>query len=70
MEGKKIDFRVDATNIFNHATPSGTAASVWNARSTQVYNPNFAMSGAADTFGQILSKGNHRVFQAKIKISF
>jgi hypothetical protein len=70
MEGKKIDFRIDGQDILNHATPSGTAAFAWNARFTQIYNPNFAMDGYGTTFGQISSKGNHRTFQAKIRISF
>jgi hypothetical protein len=38
MEGKKIDFRVDAQNIFNHATPSN-ASTQWNARFTSIGNP-------------------------------
>jgi len=69
MEGKKIDFRIDAQNIFNHATPSGGTAYAWNARFTQIYNPEFGLnSGTA--FGQLGSKGGHRTFQAKIRISF
>jgi len=70
MEGKKIDFRIDGQDILNHATPSGTAAYAWNARFTQIYNPNFAMNGYGTNFGQMVSKGNHRTFQAKIRISF
>jgi len=68
MEGKKIDFRVDAQNIFNHPTPSNSTY-VWNARFTQLYNPDFGMNNSQD-FGRISSKGGHRTFQAKIRISF
>jgi hypothetical protein len=68
MEGKRIHFRVDAQNIFNHPTPSnGTFA--WNARFTQLYNPDFSLNTSQD-FGRISSKGGHRTFQAKIRITF
>jgi hypothetical protein len=68
MEGKRIDFRVDAQNIFNHATPSN-GATAWNARFTQIYNPSFALNDGTD-FGFISTKAGHRTFQAKIRISF
>ncbi len=68
MEGKKIDFRVDAQNIFNHPTPSNSYY-VRNARFTILYNPNFSMNNS-DPFGYISAKGGHRTFQAKIRISF
>jgi hypothetical protein len=69
MEGKTIDFRVDAQNIFNHATPSGGTPYAWNARFTQIYNPQFALNNA-EAFGRLASKGGHRTWQAKIRIGF
>jgi hypothetical protein len=66
MEGKRIEFKLDAQNIFNHATPSGSAIAGSNARYVQVDNPGFSLS----SFGILNSKGGHRTFQAKIRISF
>jgi hypothetical protein len=68
MEGKRIDFRVDAQNILNHASPTETAT-VANARYTQVTNPNFNLNNG-DTFGDLKTKGGHRTFQAKLRITF
>jgi hypothetical protein len=68
MEGKSIDLRVDAQNIFNHPTPSNSFL-VRNARFTILYNPNFSVNNA-DPFGYISAKGGHRTFQAKLRISF
>ncbi|NLV29614.1 MAG: TonB-dependent receptor [Acidobacteria bacterium] len=68
MEGKRIDFRIDAQNIFNHATPSNSYY-VRNARFTITYNPNFAVNSSSP-FGYISDKAGHRTFQAKIRISF
>ena len=68
MEGKKIDFRIDAQNIFNHATPSNSSTQ-WNARFTSIGNPNFALNSGSE-FGVLGTKGGHRTFQAKIRISF
>lgn len=68
MEGKRLDLRVDAQNIFNHPTPSNSYY-VRNARFTIIYNPNFAMNNS-DPFGYLSDKGGHRTFQAKIRISF
>ena len=70
MEGRRIEVRVDAENIFNHPMPSNSAFS-WNARFTQISNPDFALNAAAaDGFGQLSTKGGHRTFQAKIRIVF
>ena len=78
MEGKRIDFRVDAQNIFNHPTPS---YNMWkgfgsyelsdqvNARFTQINNPSVGI-GPWTPFGYINSKSGHRTFQAKVRISF
>jgi len=69
MEGKKIDFRIDAQNIFNHATPSNSSSQS-NARFTSIGNPQFALNSSANDFGILSTKGGHRTFQAKIRISF
>jgi hypothetical protein len=70
MEGKNINIRVDAQNIFNHPTPSGGSPYSWNARFTQVYNPDVAIATQTNPFGYLGSKGGHRTFQAKIRLSF
>ncbi|MCL2878225.1 MAG: TonB-dependent receptor [Acidobacteria bacterium] len=70
MEGKRIEVRVDAQNVFNHPMPSNYSFS-WNARFTQIYNPEFDLNGTNPTsFGRLTSKGGHRTFQAKIRLSF
>ena len=70
MEGRRFEFRIDAQNIFNHPTPSGSAAYAWNARATQIYNPYMSLNFPYQQIGTIVSKGNHRTFQAKIRITF
>jgi hypothetical protein len=74
MEGKKLEVRVDAQNIFNHPTPSNSAFR-WNARFTQIGNPDFALNPGVNAdnpygFGLLSTKGGHRTFQAKIRLSF
>jgi hypothetical protein len=73
MEGKKIDFRIDAQDIFNHATPSyvGTSSTAIGARNNTVANPFVTVNtSSSNTFGLIDSKTGHRTFQAKIRILF
>jgi hypothetical protein len=70
MEGKRIELRIDASNIFNHATPSGSADAYNHAPRFDVINqPTFALNGN-DPLGYILTKAGHRTFQAKIRLSF
>jgi hypothetical protein len=70
MEGKRLELRIDAQNIFNHPTPSGSSFR-WNARFTSIGNPDFALAGSnPNGFGLLSSKGGHRTFQAKIRLSF
>jgi len=70
MEGKKIDFRIDAQNIFNHATPSGSADTFNHAPRYDVINqPEFGLN-STNPLGYIATKAGHRTFQAKIRISF
>ncbi|NLV30435.1 MAG: hypothetical protein GXY47_04695, partial [Acidobacteria bacterium] len=68
MEGKRIDLRVDAQNIFNHPTPSNSSMQ-WNARFTSIGNPDFGLN-SINPLGYLSTKGGHRTFQAKIRISF
>ena len=68
-EGKSINVRVDAQDIFNHPTPSGGTPIAWTPRFTQIYNPDVDLNQAVP-FGNIGSKGGHRTFQAKIRFIF
>jgi hypothetical protein len=70
MEGKRIEFRVDASNIFNHATPSGSADAYNHAPRYDVINqPDFSLN-STNPLGYMATKAGHRTFQAKIRISF
>ena len=70
MEGKRLELRVDAQNILNHPTPSNQSTRS-NARFTSVSNPDFSLNSANPYgFGVLGTKGGHRTFQAKIRISF
>jgi hypothetical protein len=71
--GAKIDFRVDAQNIFNHATPTylGTSSNAIGARNNTIANPYVTVNtSVGNTFGLIDTKTGHRTFQAKIRILF
>ncbi|MDR0310963.1 MAG: hypothetical protein LBJ21_05200, partial [Acidobacteriota bacterium] len=70
MEGKTIEFRIDAQNIFNHATPSN-AVWVWGPRTYQPTNPSVTINTTSrDWFGLLDTKTGHRTFQAKIRLAF
>jgi hypothetical protein len=74
MEGKSINFRVDVNNIFNHPTPTasdpGTAGgATYNYRDYWWTNPNFNLN-SSNPFGFIQYKAGHRVFSAKVRITF
>jgi hypothetical protein len=70
MEGKSINIRIDAQNICNHPTPSGTTPLSYNTRNVTVYNPNFAINSTTLPFGYLQYKGQHRTFSAKIRLAF
>jgi hypothetical protein len=81
MEGKRIEIRVDAQNIFNHATPSydmgiiagfeAFASASYGARYKTVNNPNTTIySGNFSPFATVNSKAGHRTFQGKLSIRF
>jgi hypothetical protein len=69
MEGKSINFRVDVHNIFNHPTPSNWTGS-YDQRTYQITNPNFNLNHDTEPFGYIGYKTDHRVFSAKVRITF
>jgi hypothetical protein len=70
MEGKTITLRVDAKNILNHPTPSGTAVGSYNSRDYSPSLPNFSFGPYQNPFGYLASKAGHRIFVAKIRLSF
>ena len=80
MEGKRIEIRMDAQNILNHASHSFRTSSnptYFNARNVQVSNPNIILndsnfSGGQHTypFGYMNAKAGHRTFQGRIRLSF
>jgi hypothetical protein len=71
MEGKTIDFRIDAANIFNHAAPSGTADAFNHAPRYDVVNAPQGVSLTGNTpLGYIATKSGHRTFQAKVSLRF
>jgi hypothetical protein len=53
-EGKSVQVRVDATNVFNHPQPGGYT---------------LAMSGT-NNIGAITSKSGNRKFQARLRLDF
>jgi hypothetical protein len=70
MEGKRLELRVDAANIFNHATPSGSADAYNHAARYDVINqPEFGLN-STNPLGYIATKAGHRTFQAKVRLSF
>jgi hypothetical protein len=74
MEGKSINFRVDVNNILNHPTPTGSdpgtaGGATYNYRDYWWTNPNFDLNSSND-FGFIRYKAGHRVFSAKVRITF
>jgi hypothetical protein len=74
-EGKSINFRVDVHNIFNHPTPTGAVFGTifpiysYDQRTYQIGPPSFNLN-STDPFGYIGYKTDHRVFSAKVRITF
>jgi hypothetical protein len=78
-EGKSLQIRVDATNIFNHAQPTAGASQSGVVR-TRVPGPPAATMGsyfdmtdfsyAERPLGYLSSKVGSRTFQAKIRLDF
>jgi hypothetical protein len=69
-EGKNLNIRIDAQNIFNHPTPSGGLPSSYNNRQYSLSNPIFDIGSTTQAFGLIPYKGGHRVFSAKVRFTF
>ena len=71
MEGKRLEFRVDAQNILNHPSPSATLAQYGaNMRNVTINHPSFGINGTGDSYGYITTKVGHRTFQARLRLSF
>jgi hypothetical protein len=69
-EGKSLNFRMDINNIFNHPTPSGTAPSSYDQRTYAAGAPVSDLNNTTQPFGYIGYKVGHRVFSAKLRLSF
>jgi hypothetical protein len=78
MEGKRLSFRFDAANVFNHPSVSGSTG-FGGFRSQSVNTPVTAMSSAFDwstfTFqtrnlGYVGAKSGARTFQGQVRIDF
>ena len=70
MEGKRLEIRVDGQNILNTATPTQTASQfVPSSRFTSINGPNLNINSTTP-FGFLTTKGGHRTFQAKLRLSF
>jgi len=69
MEGKRLEVRVDAHNILNHATPTNGTSYANGGRSMGINNPSLAINSTA-TFGRFSTKAGHRTFQARLRLSF
>jgi hypothetical protein len=78
MEGKRLELRIDAQNIFNHATPTGAGAGMFDSggssqgsRNVTISNPAVVVNTTGTTpFGHMFSKAGHRTFQGRLRISF
>jgi hypothetical protein len=70
MEGKRLELRIDASNVLNHATPSAGSGDV-GARINNISGPSVTVNSTTENqFGLITTKAQNRIFQGKIRISF
>lgn len=70
MEGKRIELRVDASNVLNHATMTSSAGNM-GARIQTLSAPTVTINSALlTTWGLLQTKTQHRIFQARIRLSF
>lgn len=67
-EGKSLSVRVDATNVFNHPTPSLGYALV-STRNYIANNPDMSLN-TSDPFGLLNNKVGNRTFQCKVRFDF
>ena len=71
MEGKRLEIRVDAQNILNHATATNGTAASYGGRFYTINSPSFAMNTSPTTaFGNMTTKAGHRTFQARLALRF
>jgi hypothetical protein len=72
-EGKSLRIRIDASNVFNHPTPS-LGYSVVSSRTSIAAAPSYTLNpsayGTDYPFGYIDNKVGNRSFQAKIRFDF
>ncbi len=69
-EGISLNFRVDVANIVNHPTPSGTAPTSYDQRTYAPGNPIVNLNDTVNPFGYVGYKVGHRVFSAKVRVTF
>ena len=69
MEGKRFEVRVDAQNILNHPTATASTAASNGGRVQSIAGPSLSISNST-TFGLLATKGGHRTFQARLRLSF
>ncbi len=71
-ESKRLQFRFDAANIFNHATPCAPVQCPGNAFGTNLYLNALAPFSPIGAFGQIGAKNLSaaRQFQATVRFDF
>jgi len=69
MEGKRFEIRVDAQNILNHPTATASTLASNGGRVQSINGPNLSINNAT-TFGLLATKGGHRTFQARLRLSF
>ena len=67
-ETKSVEFRVDASNIFNHPQPGGSVGTS-STRLSFANPPDVNMNNAA-LFGDLGSKVGNRTFQGRLRINF
>ncbi len=79
VEGKTLQFRVDATNVFNHGQPAAGASQSGVVRVRVPGAPAATMGYYSDAtdgsyayrpMGYLSSKVGARTFQAKIRLDF
>jgi len=71
-ESKSIQIRVDATNIFNHPTPAGSAVATTPGAITYYAGApaGLSLSSGSTYAGDLNAKVGQRTFQAKIRFNF
>ena len=69
MEGKRLEIRIDAMNVLNHATMSNAGGGT-GARGTSITTPIPVNNTSTDPWGFINTKNGRRVFQGRLRLSF